>query len=338
MTPARKVLAEADQGNAAVGIVLGLPQKIAGHQRRIGEIVGDNHNLGRPRQQVNAASAVKLPLRFRHELVPCPAKHIDRLKDSHAKSHQGKSGDSTQDEDAVGSCLLHGIHGRREKSLSLHRWGKRVHVFHPGHLGGNNAHLRRPEHGIAPARNVDAHRFNGHVLVPQNDARARFHFEWEQCAHLRLCERAHVGLAEVRVFNDPRIDGGDDLIRLRRTQFKVGGTPVVELFAVFAHRVHAASFQIRQHLRHDFRTFVITLKQPMSTFFEDSRKVPPSICMGRSSVALFVGRFRPFFSKPTVGSLTRPRKTTGCSNVLTCYGALPSSRGILRASRFEKFF
>ena len=229
--------------------MFGLPQEIAGHERRIGLVVRDHHNLRRPRQQVDPATPVKLPLRFRHELVSRPAQHVDRLKDAHAESHHGKRRNPAQNEDTVRPGLLHGVHRGGEITLPLHGRREGIDVPDPRHLGGNDAHLRRAEHGIAPARNVASHRFHGHVLVAQNNAREGFHAQRQERRHLRLCKGSHIGLAKIRILHYLGLNPGDRLRHLRRAQFKVRRVPIVEFPAVAAHGFHAVALQVEQHLR-----------------------------------------------------------------------------------------
>src|SRR5262245_4782975 len=64
-----KLLAHANETNAAVGIVLGLAQKVAGNQRGISMIVGHNQDLSRARQQIDSATPEQLSFCFCNEAI-----------------------------------------------------------------------------------------------------------------------------------------------------------------------------------------------------------------------------------------------------------------------------
>ncbi len=149
--PAKSPLRQIKQ-IAAVGIVLGLPQQVAGHQRRIGRIVGDDHDLGRPGQQVDAAAAEQLPLGFGHVLVARPAQDVDRRHVPQAQRHQGQGGHAAEHEDPVGARLGDGVDRGRIIAAPFDRRRAGHHFPHAGHLGRNDAHLGRAEHRIASAR------------------------------------------------------------------------------------------------------------------------------------------------------------------------------------------
>ena len=258
--PAREVLAQADQAHAAVGIVLRLPEQVAGDQRRIGAIVGDRQDLRGPGQQVEAAPAEQLPLGLGDILVARAAQDIDRRHLTHAEGHHGECLHPAEREDAVRPGFGHGVDRGRVPALAPDRRRARDHGLHAGHLGGDDAHLRRPEHRVAPARNVAAHGVDRDVLVAQPHARPEFHLQREKRLQLLLREPPHVALAELRVADRLRRELRDRLFALRASQFKTGRIPVIKFAAVPPHGVHAVLFEIQQHLRDQGRRLRILLE------------------------------------------------------------------------------
>ena len=117
----RKVLAQADEADAAVGVVLGLPQQIAGHQRGIGVIVGDHQNLGRPRQQIDTAAPEELALGFGHEAVARAAQHVHRLQSIQPEGHQRQRRNPAQNINRIRPGLLNRVDRSRIIALPLHR-------------------------------------------------------------------------------------------------------------------------------------------------------------------------------------------------------------------------
>ena len=156
MRPAAELLAQADQADAAVRVVLGLAEEVAGHEGRVGRVVGDDQDLGRPGQQVDAAAAEQLPLGLGHVLVARAAEDVDRLHHAHAEGHQRERRHAAEDEDAVGAGLVHRVDGGRVVALALDRRRAGDDRLHTRHLGGDDAHLRRAEHRVAPAGDVAA--------------------------------------------------------------------------------------------------------------------------------------------------------------------------------------
>ena len=78
--------------------MLGLAQQIAGHQRRIGRVIGNDQDFGGPGQQVDAAAAEQLPFGLGHVLVARATEDIHRLDDAHAEGHHGQRRHAAQDE------------------------------------------------------------------------------------------------------------------------------------------------------------------------------------------------------------------------------------------------
>ena len=90
----------------------------------------------------------------------------------------------------------------------------------------------------------------------------------QQGRKLGLREPAHVGLAELRVGDQLRIEPGDGLVDLFGAELEIGRVPVIELAAVPANGVHAVLLQVEEHLRNDARRLGILFEEPVAALFE----------------------------------------------------------------------
>ena len=157
--------------------MFGLAEDIAGDQCRIGVVVGNDRDLRRAGQEVDAALPEQLSLGFGNELIAGAAEHVGRRDDAHAVCHQREGLDSSQDEDSIGSGLLHGVDRCRIIALPFDRRGAADDGSYSGHFRGNNAHLSGSEHRITPAGDVAAHAIDRDMLVSQDDPRANLHLQ-----------------------------------------------------------------------------------------------------------------------------------------------------------------
>ena len=69
--------------------VLGLADEVGGDDRRIGAVVGDHRDLGRPGEDVDADLAEQHPLGLGDELVAGPDDDVGRLAGEQAERHRG---------------------------------------------------------------------------------------------------------------------------------------------------------------------------------------------------------------------------------------------------------
>ena len=194
--------------------MLGLAQEIAGHQSRIGPIIGDDGDLGGSGQKVEAALPEELALGLGHEFVAGPTQHVGLRHPVHAKGHQGESLHSAQHEDAIGAGFLHGVDGGRVVPTIRHRGGAADDGTHPRDLGRDDAHLGGTEHGIPPTGHVASHAVDGYVLVAQDHAGTDLHLEWQHGGPLGFGELAHIALAELGVPDELLVAAGDGLVDL----------------------------------------------------------------------------------------------------------------------------
>ena len=81
------------------------PSRSQAHQCRVGRVVGDDQDLGRAGQQVDADAAEELALGLGHVLVARAAQHVHRLDVADAEGHRGDGRHAAQDEDPVGAAL-----------------------------------------------------------------------------------------------------------------------------------------------------------------------------------------------------------------------------------------
>ena len=75
---------------------------------------------------------------------------------------------AAQDVDLIGAAQMHGCHGGGRRG-AVHGRGRRNDPLDPGDLCGDNAHMRRGNHGIAPARHIAADAVDRNVLVAEPD-------------------------------------------------------------------------------------------------------------------------------------------------------------------------
>ena len=72
-----------------------------------------------------------------------------------------------------------------------------------GSFGGDHAHVRRGDHGIAAAGHVAAHTIDRNILVAKHHAGKRLHLHILECGALRQREIADLGLRELDVVDYP---------------------------------------------------------------------------------------------------------------------------------------
>ena len=254
------------------GIVLGLAEQVAGHERRVGLVVGDDEDLGRPGEQVDAAAAEQLPLGLGDEPVAGPAQHVDRLDLAHAERHEREGGDSPEGEDAVGAGRVDGVDRGRVPAGALDRRGAGHDRRHARDLRGDDAHLRGTEHRVASAGDVAADVPHREVPVAEDDPGADLHLERPHRGELGLGEGAHVGLAPLGVRPGLLVERRARLVDVGPGELEGRRVPPVELPAVLAHRVHAAALQREEHLGDRGRGLAVLLEQPVAARLHDQHR------------------------------------------------------------------
>ena len=234
-----------DQGGRRRGAVLGLPQQIGHHHLGIGRLVGDNQDLRRPGQQIDADAAEELPLGLGHIGVARPDQHIDARDGLGAQRHRRHRLDAADDIDLVGATQRH-----RRDGLGMGRpagrWRAGNDVPDAGHPGRDDAHMRRGHHGIAPARHVAPDAVDRNVPVPQCHARQGLHLHVPDRLALNLREVADLRLSEADVCDGLVGDRFHQPVDLGLGQPEALGRPAVEPLGQLAHRRVAARLHVGQ--------------------------------------------------------------------------------------------
>lgn len=87
--------------------MLGLTEQISSHDRRIGGVVGNDHHLGGPGQQINPYRSKKLPLGFGKVHIPGTDHHVDWLRILYPERHAGQSLNTTDTENLIRTGRRH---------------------------------------------------------------------------------------------------------------------------------------------------------------------------------------------------------------------------------------
>lgn len=233
-----------DEHGGGVRAVLGLRQQVDGDGERVGGVVGDDQDLGRPGEQVDADLAEQLPLGLGDVGVARPGQHVDRGDRVGAQRHRRDRLDPAQDVDLVGAGQRH-RGDRRRRDLAADRGRAGDHVRHARGLRGHDRHVRRRRQRVPPARHVRTRRADRDVPVPEDHTRQGLYLDVVQGLPLDPREVPDLVLHEPDVV--------DHLLRQRRDQLvdPLGGQALrgaaVEPVRVLPHRRVAA----RAHVVHD---------------------------------------------------------------------------------------
>ena len=149
-----------DEHGGRVRAVLGLAQEVAGHHDGIGRIVGDDEDLGRTCEQVDADRAEDLPLGLGDVLVAGPDDHVHRAQRRRPVRHRGERLHAAEAVDLVGARRDHRVERRRVDAAVRVGWplraGRRAgdDAPDPGDAGGRDAHQRGGDQrdSVRPAR------------------------------------------------------------------------------------------------------------------------------------------------------------------------------------------
>ena len=214
--------------------MLGLAEQIGGADFAVDRIVGDNQRLGRPGEEIDADAAEQLPLGFGDIGVAGSDDHVDRRDGLGAERHGGNRLHAAKDENLVGAAEMHRRHDRGMRpAVKRRRAGD--DVLHPGDAGGDDRHMRRRHHRIAPARHVTADRIHRNVAVPEHHAGQRLDVEIAQRFLLLLGEVAHLRLGELDVVEIALLHLADGALDFGWAELERGRRPVVEFLRQVAH-------------------------------------------------------------------------------------------------------
>jgi len=150
--------------------VFGLGAEVGGHPFGVGRAVGDDHDLARSGQEVDADQAEDLALGFRHVGVPGAEDLVDR-RDRAGAERQG--GDGLRAADGVDLAHAAQVEGGEDVGVDLAvRTGRGAGADFgdAGHLGRQRGHQHGRDEGDLAAGDVEAATADG--VVPFADRRA----------------------------------------------------------------------------------------------------------------------------------------------------------------------
>ena len=183
--------------------MLGLAQQVHRTHFAVDRFVGNDQCLGRAGKQVDANPAVQLSLGLGHEHIARAHQHIHRRHRLSANGHGGHRLHTAQHQNLVGASKVHGRHdGRVRRALVGRRCSH--HARHAGHLGGQNAHVRRCNQGVLAPRHIAASGIDRNMPMPQHHAGQGFHLDIAHAVALNLRKIADLGLRKPDVFNFAR--------------------------------------------------------------------------------------------------------------------------------------
>ena len=207
------------------------------------QVVGDDQRLGRAGEEVDADAAEKLALGLGDIGIAGPDDHVDGLDRRRAERHGRDRLHAAEHVNLVGAAEMHGGDDRRMRpALVRRRAGDDARDA--GDARGDDRHMRRRHHRIAPARHVAADGIHRDVAVAENDARQRLDFEVVHRRFLLLREVAHLRLGEFDVVEIALGHLRDRALDLLRIQPEVFRRPIVEFLRQIAHRVVAARLDV----------------------------------------------------------------------------------------------
>ena len=229
----RELLGVGEQHGGRGRAVLGLAQQIGGADFAVDAVVGDHQRLGRSREQVDADAAEQLALGLRHIGVAGTDDHVDRRDGLGAERHRRHGLHAAEHVDLVGAAEVHRRDDRRMRA-ALERRRAGDDAFDARDARGDDRHVRRGDHRIAPARHVAADRVHRDVAVAEDDAGQRLDLQVLHGVLLLLREVTDLGLGEPDVVEVSLGDLRNGLLDLGRRQAEILRLPIVELLRQLA--------------------------------------------------------------------------------------------------------
>ena len=180
--------------------MFGLAEQIGGAQFAIGaNVIGNHQCFGRPGKQIDADAAEQLALGFGNKGVAGANKHIDRRHAGGAKRHRTHRLDAAEAPDFIGAGHRLCRNNRRRRP-ALERRCTGDNARHAGHLGGDDAHMRRCQQWIFATGHITARGIDRDMGVAEHNAGQRFNFDIVHRITLDLGKIAHLRLREFDVF------------------------------------------------------------------------------------------------------------------------------------------
>ena len=242
--------------------MLGLAEQIGGDERRIGAVVGDDQDLGRPGGQVDADHAEQLALCLGDVGIAGAGDHVHGAHADAAVCHGAEGLYAADGVDLVGPGLGQGIERERKDAARIARRRRADDVRHARHLGGGDAHDGRRNERILAARHVAADRLDGNDLLAERDAVADLGLELVHGVALALGELDHLMLAEGEVLLEYGAGGAPRRIDVGGADAELGALPAVEIAGIAPHGVVAVLFDVVEHGPHAVGKCAVVLARP----------------------------------------------------------------------------
>ena len=175
--------------------MLCLTEQVGGDDHRVGGLVGDDQDLRRAGDEVDADLAEQPALGLDDVRVARADEEVHRVDRLRPERERRERLDAAEDVDLVGAGEVHrGDGGVRDPPVEGWRAGR--NALDAGDLRRDDAHVRGGDHRVAAAGHVRADARHGNVPVAEPDAGKRLHLEVGHRRPLCLRERAHLLLAE----------------------------------------------------------------------------------------------------------------------------------------------
>jgi hypothetical protein len=224
---ASKLFRIGDEDRGRGRAVLGLAEEVGRTDLAVDALVGDDQRLGRSGQEIDADAAEQLALGFRDVGIAGSDDHVDGAHRLGAERHGGDRLHAAEDIDFVRPAQMHGGDDRGV-GAALERRRAGHDALHASDARGNDRHVRRSHHGIAPARHVAPDRAHRDVAVSEHDAGKRLDLELAQRLLLFLREISHLRLGKLDVVEIALAQLCDGALDLGGAQPEACGRPVVE--------------------------------------------------------------------------------------------------------------
>ena len=175
--------------------MLCLTEQVGGDDHGVGRLVGDDQDLRRAGDEVDADLAEQPALGLDDVRVARADEEVHRVDRLRPERERRERLDAAEDVDLVGAREVHrGDRGVRDPAVERRRAGR--DALDAGDLRRDDAHVRGRDHRVAAAGHVRADARDGNVPVAEPDAGKRLDLEVGHRRPLRLRERPHLLLAE----------------------------------------------------------------------------------------------------------------------------------------------
>ncbi len=204
-----------------------LAQQVGRAHLRVGGVICDDKDFGRPGEQIDTNLAIKLPLRFGDIGVPRADQHIDALERFCAERHRRDRLYAAEHIDLVGAREMHRRDRLRVRPALVRRRAGRD-MTDARDLCRHDRHMRRRNHRIPPGRHITADLPDRNVAMAEDDARQGLDLDVLHGLTLDLGKVADLLLREFDVVDRLRRHLCDECADLVTRQPEPRGRPFVE--------------------------------------------------------------------------------------------------------------